>query len=108
MNKLQRLTAVAAVAAGFLLGILTTGEARATTYQYQVWNYPGAGATIYCGWHGQCDSTNSNMDGDSLDWGNASGSPVYWRSLSANTQNLSYRDDHGHGLEQRELPYDLR
>lgn len=90
MRWIMRLLAVSGLGLGLVAGILDSREGLATTYTYIVWNFPGTeSSTAYlnCGWHDICIS---DYDGDGLDWENGTNADVFWRSLSANDQSLSY------------------
>jgi hypothetical protein len=87
-SVILRLLALMAFSIGVMIGLSLPKEAEATQYTYYVWNQPGtnsSSATLTCGWHNDC---TYGSDGDALDWMNSSS--VYWRSLSSNSQGISW------------------
>ena len=90
MSRYMRFMIVAALAGGFLLGLLNITPSKATNYSYTVWAYPGGPTPqLNCGWHTICLPGNPT-DGDGLDWSSpTAGTGIYWRSYSSNTQGLS-------------------
>lgn len=95
MNVARLFVIVLTVSAGFILGMLDVGSGKSTSYQFDIWNYPGSignasgNAVLNCGWHNIC---TSGSDGDALDWRTYTGHghPVHWRSNSTNSQGLTY------------------
>jgi hypothetical protein len=95
MKHLVRWLPALAAACGLLLGMATAEVGHATTYTFNVYNYPGthsSTATLNCGWHVICEGDNP-YDGPGLDWHNSSSegsNTVNWRSFSANDQSYGY------------------
>jgi hypothetical protein len=81
------LAVMAAAALGALLAAVAPPAALASI-EIVVDIYPGpqssTAATLNCGWHSACNSPYP--DGNGLDWKNAGGDDVFWRSRT-------YRDD---------------
>jgi hypothetical protein len=89
MNRFWfRLMALLVFATGLALGTVLPGHVKATQYTYYVASQPGTNsetAILTCGWHDDC---TTGTDGNALDWQNSSS--VYWRSLSSNSQGISW------------------
>ncbi len=98
MNAPSRLLATLVVVSGMLLGILAgrVERASAVTYWDYVWVHPGGTLNsgspnsdyLNCGWHSVCLSPFNW--GTGLDWANAHGEYVYYRSYSTNTAGYSW------------------
>ena len=80
--------ALAGIVAGLLLGVLfpATGEAVQIAY---VFNHQGGNGYLTCGWHESGSGCGSGTPYAALDWDNADGGAVYWRSWTVNPLSSS-------------------